>query len=231
MTAAAKSQTNRARSVAAGVVSGAGLRVSRCFKRCTLMRVPPVGPGGAWTPVHRPRGRWGGVVPARQWERRVRANGWCRAQEHTRKRRRDEPVSMTPWAGGVQSFTGPLQRRQTTFGRRGSGDRPPATDGQPSQWSQCHDDVNETVLRSRNHHGWATATGEYSARGRPDNTGSASRPRRRVRILRNGGCSTGAARTGGHVCRGPPARLFRTRSTVALDPRAARASSSILGRG
>ena len=48
VTAVAKSRNNRARSVAAGVVSGAG-QVSRCFKRRTLMRVPLVGPGEAWT--------------------------------------------------------------------------------------------------------------------------------------------------------------------------------------
>jgi hypothetical protein len=42
VTAVAKSRTNRARSVAAGVVSGAG-QVSRCFKGRTLMRVSPVG--------------------------------------------------------------------------------------------------------------------------------------------------------------------------------------------
>ena len=48
VTAVAKSRTNRARSVAAGVVSGAG-QVSRCFKGRTLMRVSPVGPGAAWT--------------------------------------------------------------------------------------------------------------------------------------------------------------------------------------
>ena len=48
VTAVAKNQTNRATSVAAGVVSGAGL-VRRCFKSRTRMRVLRVGPDGVWT--------------------------------------------------------------------------------------------------------------------------------------------------------------------------------------
>ena len=106
MTAVAKSQTNRARNVAAGVVSGAGV-VSQCFKRRILTRVFQVGAGKACTPILPPvRGSGRGVVSARQLKRRVRADGWCRAQMHTRTERRDENSSqMRSRAGGVQSPT------------------------------------------------------------------------------------------------------------------------------
>ena len=46
VTAAVKTMTNRARSAAAGVVSGAGMD-RRCFKHRALMRVPQVGPAQA----------------------------------------------------------------------------------------------------------------------------------------------------------------------------------------
>jgi len=49
VTAVVKTMTNRARSAAAGVVSGAG-QVRRCFKHRALMRVSQLGPGIAWTP-------------------------------------------------------------------------------------------------------------------------------------------------------------------------------------
>ncbi len=91
VTAVVMDRNNRARGVAAGVVSGAGC-VGRQFKRRTLTRVPPVGAGEACT------GRcldptafglevkaWFGVAVARQSQRRARANGWCRAQGRTRK--------------------------------------------------------------------------------------------------------------------------------------------------
>ena len=48
VSAAAKGQTNRARSEVAGVVSGAG-QVSQCFKHLRLMRVLQVGQGDALT--------------------------------------------------------------------------------------------------------------------------------------------------------------------------------------
>ena len=46
VTAAVKTMTNRARSAAAGVVSGAGMD-RRCFKHRALMRVPQLGPAQA----------------------------------------------------------------------------------------------------------------------------------------------------------------------------------------
>ena len=46
VTAAVKTMTNRAKSAAAGVVSGAG-QVCRCFKHRALMRVLPLGPAQA----------------------------------------------------------------------------------------------------------------------------------------------------------------------------------------
>jgi len=46
VTAAVKNMTNRARSAAAGVVSGAG-QVCRCFKHRALMRVLQLGPAQA----------------------------------------------------------------------------------------------------------------------------------------------------------------------------------------
>ena len=87
------------------MVSGAGV-VSQCFKRRILTRVFQVGAGKACTPILPPvRGSGRGVVSARQLKRRVRAYGWCRAQMHTRKERRDENSSqMRSRAGGVQSF-------------------------------------------------------------------------------------------------------------------------------
>ncbi len=48
VTAVAESQTNRARSEVAGVVSGAG-QVSQWFKHLRLMRVLRVGPDEVWT--------------------------------------------------------------------------------------------------------------------------------------------------------------------------------------
>ena len=106
VTAAVKTMTNRARSVVAGVVSGAG-QVCRCFKHRALMRVPQLGPGIAWTHCLWPKNRRLGVASARQLKRRVRAYGWCRAQMHTRKRRRDLPVSMMS-AGRWFESTGPF---------------------------------------------------------------------------------------------------------------------------
>ena len=85
VTAVVNNITNRARSVAAGVVSGAG-PVNRCSKSRTLMRVPQVGPGSAWTQSPSAQNGGLGVAAARQLQRRVRAHGWCRAQKHTRKR-------------------------------------------------------------------------------------------------------------------------------------------------
>lgn len=85
VTAAAKDQTNRARSVAAGVVSGAGEGPPVIEKPHSDESAPSrtrhrLDPG----PVRRGRRGWG-VVPARQLGRRVRADGWCRAYVHTRK--------------------------------------------------------------------------------------------------------------------------------------------------
>ena len=96
VTAVVKSQTNRARSVAAGMVSGAGF--------CQPVFQTPHSDESASSrsrqslhPVFWPFGRRRGVVAARQLQRRVRANGWCRAQLHTRKKRRDQPIQ---WGGG-----------------------------------------------------------------------------------------------------------------------------------
>lgn len=91
VTAVVMDRNNRARGVAAGVVSGAGC-VSRQFKRRTLTRVPPVGAGEACTgqgldptAFGLEVQAWLGVAVARQSQRRARANGWCRAQGRTRK--------------------------------------------------------------------------------------------------------------------------------------------------
>jgi hypothetical protein len=83
VTAVAKSQTNRARSMVAGVVSGAGSRVSRCLKCRTLMRVPPVGAGKACTRRLRPEIE-PGCRSSKAVGRRVRAYGGAR-RDSTRK--------------------------------------------------------------------------------------------------------------------------------------------------
>ena len=100
VTAAVKTMTNRARSAAAGVVSGAG-QVCRCFNHRALMRVLQLG----WRRSSRERRR--PATWARQSRGRVRAYGWCRAQLHTRKKRRDLPVSMRS-AGRWSESTGPF---------------------------------------------------------------------------------------------------------------------------
>jgi len=68
-----KDKNNRARSMAAGVVSGAG-DVRRCFKSRTLMRVLRVGTS------RKARRNLGKAVQAA-----CACYGWCRAHMHTRK--------------------------------------------------------------------------------------------------------------------------------------------------
>jgi len=73
VTAVVKDKNNRARSVAAGVVSGAS-DVRWCFKSRTLMRVLQVGMS------RKARRNLGKAVQAA-----CACYGWCRAHLHTRK--------------------------------------------------------------------------------------------------------------------------------------------------
>ena len=137
------------------------------------MRVPPVG-------SRRSSRRSEGGTPPGQGSpgERVRANGWCRAQEHTRKRRRDEPVLSDV----VGRWSNTLHRPTAQAGKRRAGDRCLGTGkvrlaGSPTNpWSQCHDDVkrqrfSRTTVRNR--HGCATAmSGIQRARTAPHPRGS-----------------------------------------------------------
>ena len=137
------------------------------------MRVPPVGPGKAWTPsAFGQVVEAGGVVPARQLERRVRANGWCRAHKHTRKRRRDQPVLndvVGRWSNTLHRPTAEAGKRRAGERCLGTGKVRPA--GSPTNpWSQCHDDVK----RSRFSH--ATAQPPWLCNGNKRNTARADGP-------------------------------------------------------
>ena len=116
VTAVAKSRTNRARSVATGVVSGAS-QVSRCFKGRTLMRVSPVGLRRSSIRAKAKR------ILGKAVQAAGACYGWCRAQLHTRKRRRDEPISRKWWAGGFKLHL-PIVLPENCVRGGAPGDRP-----------------------------------------------------------------------------------------------------------
>lgn len=112
VTAVAKMQANRARGVVAGVVSGADVDAS-VFQRphpdeSASSRIRP-------SLNTEDPSFWGilrSAASARQWKPRVRAYGWCRAQMHTRKKRRMNP-SQWPRGRMEQSSIRPLGLRMS----------------------------------------------------------------------------------------------------------------------
>ena len=179
VTAAVKSQTNRARSVAAGVVSGAGAcqpvfetpHFDESVSSRSRPSLPPIAFG------QRVEGERGNVVSARQSKGRVRAYGWCRAQVHTRKRRRDEPVSMRLWAGGFDLHLPTRPRGDTRSASRNLG-----TGALSVKVTRCREHWflrgfrAKVFLSGRNLYSCATSIQEYSPRGRL--RARACRPRR-----------------------------------------------------
>jgi hypothetical protein len=83
VTAVVKDRNNRARSLAAGVVSGAG--ASAGDSKANSDESAPSRTRRSLDSIVRDKNRAMGCRFRWQWKRRVRVYGWCRAQLHTRK--------------------------------------------------------------------------------------------------------------------------------------------------